>query len=77
MDSMIRRLRIQTLKGQVAMCQVCGASLARRFGSEYLSDGQMVEIIRRRDESLEESFALQLMVDLLEMQEKKERENLD
>jgi hypothetical protein len=74
---MIRRLRIQTLKGQVAMCQMCGAPLARRFGSEYLSDGQMVEIIRRRDESLNESFALQLMVDVLEMQEKEERENLD
>jgi hypothetical protein len=56
---------------------MCGASLTWRFGSEYLSEGQVVEIIRRRDESLDESFTLQLMVDLLETQEKEERENHD
>jgi hypothetical protein len=59
------------------MCQLRSSSLARRFDSEYLSDGQRAEVTRRRDESLNESHALQLMVDLLEKQEKEEREKLD
>jgi hypothetical protein len=60
----------QKLQAQIVMCQLTGASLTRRSDSEYLSDGQRTEIIRRRDQSLNESFALQLMVDLLERRER-------
>ncbi len=77
MDSVIRRLRIQTLQGQVLICQLTHASLAAQSDSQSLSDGQKAEVVRRRDESLSESRALQIMVDLLEKQEKEEREKLD
>jgi hypothetical protein len=77
LESVIRRLRIQTLRGQVVMCQLMSTSLAKRSDSEYLPDGQRAEIFRRRDESIDESHALQLMVDLLERHEKEEREKLD
>jgi hypothetical protein len=75
LESLIRKLRIQTYKAQVVMCQLTGASLARRSDSEYLSDGQRTEIIRRRDQSLNEGYELQLMVDLLERREREGREN--
>ncbi len=77
MDPVIRRLRIQTLQGQVVICQLMHAALAAQSDSQSLSEGQKAEIIRRRDESLDGSQALQLMVDLLEKQEKEEREKLD
>jgi predicted amino acid dehydrogenase len=77
MEPVIRRLRIQTLKGQVVLCQLRHASLAKRCDSETLSDGQKAEIFRRRVESLNECHALQVMVDLMEREEKDEREKLD
>jgi hypothetical protein len=77
MDSVIRALRIQTLKAQVVMCQSTGTSLTKRSDSEYLSDVQRTEINRRRDKSLDECHALQLMVDLMEREEKEERDKLD
>lgn len=73
MDSVIRGLRIQTLRGQVVICQLMSASLAKQSDSQYLSDGEKAEITRRRDESLNESPALQLMVDLLERKEREEQ----
>lgn len=76
LESVIRTLRIQTLKGQVAMCKSRSASLAKRLDSEYMSDAQKVEIDHRREQSLRESQTLQLMVDLLERQEREEGCNL-
>jgi hypothetical protein len=70
LESVIRTLRIQTLKGQVAMCELRSASLAKRLDSEYMSDEQKVEIEHRREESLKEGRTLQLMLDLLERQER-------
>lgn len=77
MDSVIRALRIQTLKAQVVMCQSTGTSLAKRSDSEYLSDVQRTEINRRHDESMDECHALQLKVDMMEREEKEERDKLD
>ncbi len=58
------------------MCKSRAASLAKRLDSEYMSDEQKVEIDQRREESLRESQSLQLMVDLLERQEREEGSNL-
>jgi hypothetical protein len=73
LESINRNLRIQTLRGQVVICQLRYASLVRQFDSECWSDGQKAKIVRRRDESLKESHALQLMVDLLERQVREEQ----
>ena len=58
------------------MCKSRSASLAKRLDSEYMSDAQKVEIDHRREQSLRESQTLQLMVDLLERQEREEGCNL-
>jgi hypothetical protein len=58
------------LKGQIAMCDSRCASLAKRLDSQYMSDGEKVEVDLRREESLKESQMLQLMLDLLERQER-------
>jgi hypothetical protein len=52
------------------MCELRSASLAKRLDSEYMSDEQKVEIEHRREESLKEGRTLQLMLDLLERQER-------
>jgi hypothetical protein len=70
LESIIRRLRINTLKAQVALRQSKCASLNSLFEAKSLTDEQRSEITRRRDESLEESYVLQLMVELLERQER-------
>jgi hypothetical protein len=72
LESVIRKFRIQTLKGQAASCQLMYESLAMQLDSECLSDGLKAEIARRRDVSLKESYVLQLMVDLLERQERED-----
>jgi hypothetical protein len=56
------------------MCDLRCASLARRLDSEYMSDGKRVQIDHRREESLKESQMLQLLVDLLERQEREDRD---
>jgi hypothetical protein len=53
------------------------ASTTTEFDTEFLTDEQKLEIAQRRDGLLKESHFLQLAIDILERQERQEREKLD
>jgi hypothetical protein len=72
MKALLHRLKIHTLKGQVALRQLRCASLAQRIETQSLTAAQETELTRWQDESLEENHILQLEIDLLERQEKEE-----
>jgi hypothetical protein len=72
LEPVIRRLKIQTL-----LCQMKCASLNSLFEAKSLTDEQRSELTHRRDESLRESRILRLAIDLLERQEREERERFD
>jgi hypothetical protein len=69
LESVIRKLRIQMLKAQLALRQHQCATLAEEFEAPTLSVKQRAVLADHRDVSLKESHVLQLMLDLLEMQE--------
>ena len=70
MESMIQKLRIQALQAQLALRQHLCASLAEEFESPKLTVKPRTALAHRRDDTLKESHVLQLMIDLLERQEK-------
>ena len=73
MELIISKLRIQTLKAQLVLRQFYCASLAMEFETEVLTTNQKAGLAYRWDDMLKESYVLQLMIDLLERQEKEGR----
>jgi hypothetical protein len=70
MESVIRRLEIQSLKAQVVLCHRCCSSLHCQFKTESLTREQRSEISQCWVELFRESQALQQAVDLLERQDR-------
>ncbi len=66
MESAIRGLRIETYKAQLAVCNQVRAALSKELENPNLAHGQRIAISLRRDAAANESYALQLMLDLLE-----------
>jgi hypothetical protein len=74
MELIIIKLRIQTLKTQLVLRQFHCASLAMEFETEVLMTNQEAERPAYRwDDMLKDSYILQLMIDLLERQEREDR----
>jgi hypothetical protein len=75
MELIISKRRIQTLKAQLVLHQFHCASLASEFDTEGLTTYQKAGLACRGDDMLKESHVLQLMLDLLEKQEKEDRDD--
>jgi hypothetical protein len=73
LESVIHKLRIHTLQAQLALRQHLCASLAKEFEAGNLTVEQKAALAHRWDDTLKESWVLQLMIDLLERQEKEGR----
>jgi hypothetical protein len=73
LESVIRELRIHTLKTQLEVCQLVCASLAQELQAAYLTPEEKTALARRWDKALKESRNLQLAVDMLEGQETEAR----
>jgi len=74
LESMIHKLRVQALQTQLALRKFVCASLAKEFEVESLSVKQRAALAHHWDDTLKESYVLQLMIDLLERQEKEKRD---
>ncbi len=73
MNRVIRRLRIQTYRDQLAACnQVCVA-LSRETQNLALPRDERLSIDQRLDSATKESLSLQFMLDHLEKQENEDR----
>ena len=70
MESAIRRLRVATYKGQLAVCEQVQEALSRELDNMALTDAERVAIGQRCDEAVNQSYALRLLLDLMERQEK-------
>lgn len=70
LESVIPKLKIQTLKAQLALRSFVCASLAQEFDTAMLTFEQRAILAHRWDETLKESHVLQIMLDLLERQER-------
>jgi hypothetical protein len=71
MELIISKPRIQTLKAQTVLRQFHCESLAVEFKIECLTISRKAGLAYRWDDMLKESQVLQLMLDLLERQERK------
>jgi hypothetical protein len=70
---MIRSLRIQTYKAQLAVCNHVRAVLLKELENVNLIDDQRVAIGRRSNDALKESRALKFMLDLTERHDREAR----
>ena len=73
MESIVRKLKIQTYKAQLAFRHYVCAALAKELEAGTLTAEQKAALAHRWDDTLKESHVLQLMIDLLERQEKEDR----
>lgn len=76
METVIRRLRIRNLKAQVALRKLIRESLAKEFEAALSVEDRAV-FAQRADSALKEQYVLQLMVDLLERQERETAQFLE
>jgi hypothetical protein len=73
LEFIIRKLRVQNLTAQVALRRYVCEFLAREFQTPTLTTHERAALAHRWDISLKESYVFQLMLDLIERQEKEER----
>jgi hypothetical protein len=73
MELIISKLKIHTLKAQWLLRQFHCESLEMDFETERLTTNRKAGLAYRWDDMLKEGHVLQLMIDLLERQEKQER----
>jgi hypothetical protein len=69
MESVIRNLRIQTLKSQLDVCQFVCATVANELKAAELTLEKKASLARRWGKALVESRSLQHEIDRLERQE--------
>jgi Trp operon repressor len=74
MESGTLRLRIQTYKEQLAMCEQVRDTLSKELNNMALTADERVAVGRRLDKVVEEGRALRVMPDSME---RKERESTD
>ena len=77
MNSVIRRIKIRSLRERLAFRQLKCAALAKKFESADLTTKQKAVITRLWGDTLKESHKMQLAIDLLEREEKEERSGTD
>jgi hypothetical protein len=77
LNSIIRRIKIRSLRERLAFRQLKCAALANKFESADLTTKQKVQIARHWEDTLKESHTTQLAIDLLEREEKIERSGID
>jgi hypothetical protein len=65
MDPLICRFKIQTLKAQLAALRLECASLAQKFETEGLKDEHRAPMVRRLENAMKESHALQMNLEQL------------
>lgn len=76
MESVIRRLRIRTLKAQLIRCQLQCDALAREFEATQTTK-QKARLARRWDKAMKENHTIQHSIAVLEKQEKQARAGTD
>ena len=74
MELIISKLRIQALKAQWLLRQFHCESLEMEFETEGPTTNQKAGLAYRWDDMLKEGHVLQLVIDLLERQEKEKRD---
>jgi hypothetical protein len=72
LDSVIRKLRIGPLKAQIEVCRLRIESFARDF-EKATSNVQKSEIAREWDREMKAKHAAQVLLEMLERQQKDER----
>jgi hypothetical protein len=73
MESVIRKLRIQTYKAQLAACDLECVALKKDLDRADLPEYQMLAMGHRLDEATKESLSLQFMLSHLEGAESKDK----
>jgi predicted ATPase len=65
LEHIINKLRIHSLKGQVAAAREQSKTLAKQFESAT-TNTEKLRIARRYDEALKQAHAMQLLLEMLE-----------
>jgi len=76
LDSVIRKLRIRSLKAQIEVSRLRSESFAGDF-EKATSNEQKSEIARKWDRTIKAKHAAQVLLEMLERQQKDERANRD
>jgi hypothetical protein len=73
MRIVIRRLRIQTYREQLAACNQVRVALSTEIQNLELPQDELLSIGHRLDKATKESLSLQVILDHLERQEKEDQ----
>jgi DUF438 domain-containing protein len=74
LEPVIRKLKIQAIREQLALCLQTLESIDKELQIAPLTEEDRSALTRRSDDMLRESNVLQLTLDLLERQEREEHE---
>jgi len=69
LETVIRKLRAQTLKTQLDMCRLVSESLAKEVDTSYITPEHRAALAKRSYKALKEGRSLQRAIDVLERQE--------
>jgi len=72
LEFIIRKLRVQNLKAQIALRRYVCEFLVREFQALTLTTREKAALAARWDTTLKESYVFQLIFDLIERQENEE-----
>lgn len=76
MGSIFRKLRIHSLLAQIEASRLYSVSLANQFDAAP-TNGEKTKIAQRYDDALKQTHTMQLLLELLERQERENLEDAD
>jgi hypothetical protein len=74
MESVVRKLRAETYREQLALCEEIRETLASNLNSPFLTIAERIAIVKRCDATLTEIYSIQLMLALIDRKDREEEE---
>ena len=72
MESVVRKLRAETYRAQLAVCERVRDDLARNLSNPELTIGARIALVKRCDAAVNEIYTLQLLLQLLDRKDREE-----
>jgi hypothetical protein len=73
MESVVRKLRAETYRVQLALCEQIRDDLARNLNNPALTIGERIALVKRCDAAVNEIYSLQLLLQLIDRKDREEK----
>jgi hypothetical protein len=75
MESDTRKLRAETYRAQLALCEQIRDDLAKNLDNQALTIGERIALVNRCDAAVTEIHSLQLLLQLIDRKDSEERQS--